>query len=154
MLLLDEPLSAIGALLRRQLKTEIRRIQRELGVTTVFVTHDQDEAMVLSDTIFLMNIGRVEQSGAPAELYTRPRTGFAARFIGHYNILDAAAFIAVTGAAADAAETAIRPELIVVSDTEPQNGGYRARGKVAATELHGNIVRYTVQCGETALKAD
>ena len=71
-LLLDEPLSAIDAKLRKSLQKEIRRIQRDMGITTVFVTHDQDEAMVMSDVIHLFNAGRIEQSGSPIEMYTRP----------------------------------------------------------------------------------
>ena len=85
-LLLDEPLSAIDALLRHNLQIEIRRIQQNLNITTIFVTHDQDEAMVMSDTIHLFNDGRVEQSGTPVDLYTTPASKFAAKFIGNYNI--------------------------------------------------------------------
>ena len=81
-LLLDEPLSAIDAKLRKSLQIEIRRIQKELNMTTVFVTHDQDEAMVMSDRICLLNQGQIEQSGTPVEIYTAPKTRFAASFIG------------------------------------------------------------------------
>ena len=81
-LLLDEPLSAIDALLRHSLQVEIRRIQRDLGITAIFVTHDQEEAMVMSDMIHLMYQGRIEQSAAPTDLYTKPRTSFVASFIG------------------------------------------------------------------------
>jgi putative spermidine/putrescine transport system ATP-binding protein len=96
-LLLDEPLSAIDAMLRRSLQIEIRRIQRTLNITTPFVTHDQDEAMVMSDRIHLFNVGQIEQSGPPTELYTRPKSKFAASFIGHYNIIAAADFRAASG---------------------------------------------------------
>ncbi len=87
-LLLDEPLSAIDAKLRRELQEKIERVQKELKITTIFVTHDQDEAMIMSDKIHLMNGGIIEQSGNPVELYTHPVSKFAAEFIGHYNILD------------------------------------------------------------------
>ena len=87
-LLLDEPLSAIDAKLRRELQEKIKRVQKELKITTIFVTHDQDEAMIMSDKIHLMNGGIIEQSGNPVELYTHPVSKFAAEFIGHYNILD------------------------------------------------------------------
>ena len=87
-LLLDEPLSAIDAKLRRELQEKIKRVQKELKITTVFVTHDQDEAMIMSDQIHLMNQGEIEQSGKPVQLYTHPVSKFAAEFIGHYNILD------------------------------------------------------------------
>ena len=91
-LLLDEPLSAIDALLRHSLQVEIRRIQQELNMTAIFVTHDQDEAMVMSDVIHLMYNGKIEQSAAPTEMYTEPVSKFAATFIGHYNMVPVDAF--------------------------------------------------------------
>ena len=90
LMLMDEPLSALDAKIRRHLRTEIRRIQRELGMTTIFVTHDQEEALTLSDRICVMNEGRIEQVGTPEEVYARPLTTFVARFIGNYNVLSAA----------------------------------------------------------------
>ena len=89
-MLMDEPLSALDAKIRRHLRVEIRRIQRELGMTTIFVTHDQEEALTLSDRICVMNEGRIEQVGTPEEVYARPLTTFVARFIGNYNVLSAA----------------------------------------------------------------
>ena len=86
-LLLDEPLSAIDALLRKSLQAEIRRIQKELNITAIFVTHDQEEAMVMSDEIHLLYEGKIEQSAKPVELYQNPATSFAASFIGNYNLL-------------------------------------------------------------------
>jgi putative spermidine/putrescine transport system ATP-binding protein len=155
-LLLDEPLSAIDAMLRRNLQIEIRRIQRSLNITTLFVTHDQDEAMVMSDRIHLFNVGHIEQSGLPMELYTRPATKFAASFIGHYNIIPAAKF----GAAADkeipGVDVAVRPEVIVISQAglPAGDGEYRIKGTVAGSIPHGNIIRYTVDCGAFRLNAD
>jgi putative spermidine/putrescine transport system ATP-binding protein len=151
-LLLDEPLSAIDALLRRNLQIEIRRIQRSLNITTLFVTHDQDEAMVMSDRIHLFNVGQIEQSGAPIELYTRPKTKFAASFIGHYNIVPAAVFARASGMRFDCADVAIRPEIIEISRTRPADGDERAvfRGIIKGSMPHGNIIRYTVDC-ETIL---
>jgi ABC-type Fe3+/spermidine/putrescine transport system ATPase subunit len=87
LLLLDEPLSAIDALLRKELRGEIRRIQRELGVTTVYVTHDQEEALALSDTVAVMREGKVEQAGPPFEIYRRPETPFVAGFVGIGNLI-------------------------------------------------------------------
>ena len=81
-LLLDEPLSALDAKIRDELRNEIRRIQRELGITTIYVTHDQEEALALSDRIVVMNVGRVEQIGQPFEIYNKPQTEFVARFVG------------------------------------------------------------------------
>ena len=86
-LLLDEPLSALDAKIRVELRPEIRRIQRQLGITTIYVTHDQEEALSLSDRIVVMNEGRVEQVGTPFEIYNYPKTGFVASFIGQLNLL-------------------------------------------------------------------
>ena len=88
-LLLDEPLSALDAKIRVSLRTEIREIQRELGITTVFVTHDQEEAMSMSDRIVVMNGGIAEQVGAPFDIYNRPKTKFVANFVGTLNTLEA-----------------------------------------------------------------
>jgi putative spermidine/putrescine transport system ATP-binding protein len=88
--LLDEPLGALDKKLREHMQSEIRRLHRELGATFVYVTHDQDEALTLSDRICLMNQARIEQVGTPADLYDRPATRFAAGFIGHSNLLEGA----------------------------------------------------------------
>jgi putative spermidine/putrescine transport system ATP-binding protein len=155
-LLLDEPLSAIDALLRRSLQIEIRRIQRSLKITTIFVTHDQDEAMVMSDQIHLFNVGQIEQSGAPTELYTRPRSKFAASFIGHYNIIPQADFSAASGKKFEGADVAIRPEIIGISKTRSAGVGsaIQIKGNVTGSISHGNIIRYTVDCGKIRLNAD
>src|SRR5205807_3661149 len=84
-LLLDEPLSNRDLKLREEMRVEIVAIQRRLGITTVFVTHDQSEALVMSDRIAIMNAGRIEQVGAPADIYERPATRFVAEFIGRMN---------------------------------------------------------------------
>jgi spermidine/putrescine transport system ATP-binding protein len=88
-LLLDEPLGALDLKLRRQMQIELKRIQTEVGITFVHVTHDQEEAMTMADTVAVMNAGRIEQLGAPAELYERPATTFAANFLGQSNLLGA-----------------------------------------------------------------
>ncbi|MEU1668936.1 ABC transporter ATP-binding protein [Streptomyces sparsogenes] len=88
-LLLDEPLGALDLKLRRQMQLELKRIQTEVGITFVHVTHDQEEAMTMADTVAVMNGGRVEQSGAPAELYENPRTTFVANFLGTSNLIEA-----------------------------------------------------------------
>ena len=87
-LLLDEPLSAIDAKLRKSLQVEIRRIQKQLNITTIFVTHDQDEAMVMSDRICLLNCGKIEQMDTPSAIYNHPKTEFIAHFVGFENFLD------------------------------------------------------------------
>ena len=90
MLLCDEPLGALDRKLRQQMQFELKELQQRLGVTLVFVTHDQEEALAMSDRIAVMNHGRVEQVGAPTEIYERPRTRFVADFIGEINILEEA----------------------------------------------------------------
>src|SRR6185437_5639962 len=90
-LLLDEPLSALDAKVREQLRDEIRRIQLELGVTTVFVTHDQEEALSMADRVGVMRAGQLEQCDTPATLYDRPATPFVAEFVGTMNRLDGVA---------------------------------------------------------------
>jgi spermidine/putrescine transport system ATP-binding protein len=87
-LLLDEPLGALDLKLRKQMQLELKRIQHEIGITFVHVTHDQEEAMTMADTIAVMNHGRIEQLGTPTELYERPRTAFVAGFLGKSNLLD------------------------------------------------------------------
>lgn len=87
-LLLDEPLSALDAKIRKQLQVDLKRIQRELGITMIFVTHDQEEAMLISDRIYVINEGKVIQSSTPTDLYNKPESKFIAEFIGLYNKLD------------------------------------------------------------------
>jgi ABC-type Fe3+/spermidine/putrescine transport system ATPase subunit len=89
LLLLDEPLSALDANLRRQMQVELKALQREVGITFIFVTHDQEEAMVMSDRIALLRSGELEQVATPREIYNRPATSYAAQFIGHTNLLSA-----------------------------------------------------------------
>ncbi len=154
-LLLDEPLSAIDAMLRRNLQIEIRRIQKDFNMTTIFVTHDQDEAMVMSDVVHLFNKGNIEQSGTPIELYTQPQTKFAASFIGSYNILPAETFGKACGEKLDCTDVAIRPEIVRISrQPNPDEGRYNLQGEVVSSISHGNIVRYTIWCGGCTLNAD
>ena len=96
-LLLDEPLSALDAKVRVQLREEIRRIQLELGITTLYVTHDQEEALSISDHVAVMYGGKIEQMGSPAEMYSAPATPFVAEFIGTMNRLEATVVDASTG---------------------------------------------------------
>jgi putative spermidine/putrescine transport system ATP-binding protein len=86
-LLLDEPLSALDAKIRVELRQEIRRIQQKLGITTIYVTHDQEEALSLSDRVVVMSQGRMEQVGTPSEIYSYPGTEFVAKFVGQINLL-------------------------------------------------------------------
>ena len=156
-LLLDEPLSAIDAKLRKALQSRIREIHKELGLTTIFVTHDQDEAMVMSDVIQLFHSGRIEQAGSPVEVYTSPVSEFAASFIGSYNQLSAGEFSRLTGVAVPAGNVvAVRPETIGISLERPEaaEGAYVVRGTVVDSTPRGNVLRYTVNVGETTLRVD
>jgi ABC-type spermidine/putrescine transport systems, ATPase components len=156
-LLLDEPLSAIDAKLRKELQTRIREINRTLGITTIFVTHDQDEAMILSDVIHLFHEGKIEQSGKPTELYTAPKTKFAAGFIGSYNILSGADFGKMVGAEYRAQKSvAIRPETFAVSTkpVEPVSESYTFEATVDSHISHGNVLRYTMLTKEIPFHVD
>lgn len=155
-LLLDEPLSAIDAKLRKNLQTEIRRIQRETNITTIFVTHDQSEAMVMSDTIHIMNSGSIEQSGKPSEIYIAPKTHFAASFIGNYNIISGNEFKKLSGIGDYAENVAIRPESISISGENKFDSKEEivAEGKIVDFTLHGNILSYRVNCNSVLLRVD
>ena len=155
-LLLDEPLSAIDALLRKNLQIEIRRIQQQLGITTIYVTHDQDEAMIMSDVINLFHDGKIEQSGTPEQIYTRPATRFAATFIGNYNLLDAKDFNRAFGTAIPQPEVAVRPEIISISKRTiaSAEGLLVARGKIVGYISHGNLIRFSIDVKGLLINAD
>ena len=155
-LLLDEPLSAIDAKLRKSLQVEIRRIQKQLNITTIFVTHDQDEAMVMSDRICLLNCGKIEQMDTPIAIYTHPRTKFAAGFIGSYNVLEPLEFGRVTGDIdLPAQPIAIRREALNIA-REKQNlpGTYDIECTVIDSTPRGNVLRYKVDVNGVQLSAD
>ncbi|MCQ3027816.1 ABC transporter ATP-binding protein [Pseudomonas tremae] len=147
LLLLDEPLSALDARIRKHLREQIRAIQRELGLTTIFVTHDQEEALTMSDRIFLMNQGRIVQSGDAETLYTAPVDVFAAGFIGNYNLLEADVATRLMQRPI-ASRVAIRPEAIQLSLT----GGLE--GEVRSHSLLGNVIRYRIQARGVELVVD
>ena len=146
-LLLDEPLSALDARIRKHLREQIRSIQQELGLTTIFVTHDQEEALVMSDRIFLMNAGKIIQSGAAETLYTAPVDAFAAGFIGNYNLLDAEAASRLLQRPINS-RVAIRPESIQLD----ANGTIDAQ--VRSHSLLGNVIRYRVEAYGVELLVD
>ena len=147
LLLLDEPLSALDARIRKHLREQIRQIQRELGLTTVFVTHDQEEALTMSDRIFLMNQGKIVQSGDAETLYTAPVDAFAAGFIGNYNLLDADSASRLLQRPVSS-RLAIRPEAIALGlDGELD-------GLVRSHSLLGNIIRYRVEARGVELLVD
>ena len=138
-LLLDEPLSAIDAKLRKSLQNSIKQIHKDLGLTCIFVTHDQDEAMVMSDTIHLFHEGRIEQSSDPITMYTSPVSQFAAAFIGNYNILSREQFAAVTGKKiASENGIAIRPETIQIVTDPSEETDYTFDGVIIDNTPKGN----------------
>lgn len=169
-LLLDEPLSALDAKLRQQMQIELKAIQEKTGKTFMFVTHDQEEALTMSDTIVVMNKGRIEQMGDPHTLYGRPGSVFVANFIGETNLLrstvvgtegDAAALswngITITanpgGLSPKVGEhlyVVLRPEAIHCSATEPTSGN-RIKGKIRQRVFKGNHTSLMVEVGAGTL---
>jgi putative spermidine/putrescine transport system ATP-binding protein len=158
-LLMDEPLSNLDAELRRQMRVELRRLQRQVGITTIFVTHDQEEALTLSDRLVVMNAGRIEQVGAPVELYRQPRTPFVARFLGHPNFL-AGEVVARDG---PAVTVRVGPHTVRAAHAGPLEAGARVSVVLRAESatLHRappadranavpGVVGYTVYLGTSA----
>ncbi len=173
-LLLDEPLSALDAKIRVALRHEIRQIQRQLGITTVYVTHDQEEALELSDRIVVMSEGRIEQIGTPFEIYNFPSTAFVASFVGTLNaveakIVDPAAghinlgghairtTASLNGSVGDTVMLALRPEMITLEgiDGQPTDNANRLPATVTDVAFLGSVVRVsTTVGGGTAIHVD
>ena len=147
LLLLDEPLSNLDAKLRLDMRGELRRIQRELGVTMLYVTHDQEEALALSDRIVIMRAGRIEQQGTPEDVYARPRTPFVADFMGWQNILPAAGVPdALRHAYPHATHFAWRPEGVTLGDGP-------VTGRVLARTYQGEHLEYLLEGAHGRFKA-
>ncbi len=142
-LLLDEPLGALDLKLREQMQVELKAIQRRVGITFIYVTHDQGEALGMSDRIAVFNRGRVEQIGTPSEIYEHPATAFVAGFVGVSNILSDAAAEAITGSAQ---AFSIRPEKIVMAarGTAPPDGACAVDGRIASVLYLGASTRFVV----------
>ena len=170
LLLFDEPLSNLDARLRVQMREEIRDLQQRLAITTIYVTHDQEEAMAVSDRIVVMSAGRVVQDGSAEDLYHRPRTRFVAEFIGRVNLVPARVVEVADGAVGlaalgqelvlrddgaslqpgDAAHLVLRPESIeIVREDDPRAA---LQGAVTARMFLGEKVEYRVLCGDTTLQ--
>ncbi|MFD9079163.1 ABC transporter ATP-binding protein [Streptomyces erythrochromogenes] len=168
-LLLDEPLGALDLKLRRQMQLELKRIQTEVGITFVHVTHDQEEAMTMADTVAVMNGGRVEQLGAPADLYENPRTTFVANFLGTSNLIEAsvesagsdvvvsasgatlrlpAARCSTTPRAGGKLLVGVRPEKVSLVPAEEENaiatGRNRITGRIAASSFIGVSTQFVI----------
>jgi putative spermidine/putrescine transport system ATP-binding protein len=170
LLLLDEPLSALDAKIRASLRGEIRDLQRKLGITTIYVTHDQEEALAMSDRIVVMSEGRIEQLGTPFEIYNRPRTRFVASFVGTLNILRGKVIDASKGvmrvdeqdvrlaqpiANANAGEIralALRPEAVSLGEARPDRNALQ--GTIEDVSFLGAIVRIRVRFKDNLISLD
>lgn len=167
-LLLDEPLSALDRKLREEMQSELKLMQRKVGVTTLLVTHDQEEALTVADRVVVMSDGRVEQVGSPEEIYETPRTRFVAGFVGVSNIIDgwlqsrgvfrshAGPVFNIESAAAlpDAPGTiCIRPEKISLHDSRPANRPNVFEGRVVDTVYQGQQTRLALEVSGLALTA-
>lgn len=174
-LLLDEPLSALDANLREEMRVELKNIQRQIGITTVFVTHDQSEALALSDKVVVMSAGNIEQTGAPQEVYRRPKSEFVARFLGNANIL--AGNVVSTGSRSAKIEVAdlgsitvaqsgvvknskvqlvMRAENLLLQAGKPpakKADSNRFSGTVTAVDYQGQLARYFLSAGPHQLEA-
>jgi putative spermidine/putrescine transport system ATP-binding protein len=135
-LLLDEPLGALDLKLRQEMQLELLRVQREVGITFIYVTHDQEEALTMSDRIAVLNHGSIEQIGAPIEVYERPRTPFVAGFIGVSNLIER-----------DGRRITVRPEKIILLDNGQQDtpGAHVESGRVKDVIYAGVLTRYVVE---------
>jgi ABC-type Fe3+/spermidine/putrescine transport system ATPase subunit len=154
LLLLDEPLSALDANLRRQMQVELKSLQREVGIAFVFVTHDQEEAMVMSDRIALLRSGELEQVATPREMYNRPATAYVAQFIGHTNLLKGEVRDGVVRCGElswqaslpdGPALFSLRPEHIRLG---PGASNVRVRGRVLQQAFHGATELIRVECAD------
>nr|WP_314258139.1 ABC transporter ATP-binding protein [uncultured Devosia sp.] len=170
LLLLDEPLSALDAKIRVSLREEIRAIQLDLGITTVFVTHDQEEALSISDRIVVMNGGNIDQLGQPHEIYNKPATRFVANFVGHLNSIEAQIVdpaqktvtidgqtATVPSLPADAKPGAdimltLRPE--VLSPTPREGNDITLTGTIADVTFLGSVIRLRVALGKNVVSLD
>jgi iron(III) transport system ATP-binding protein len=173
-LLLDEPLSNLDAKLRVHMRVELLALQRKLGVTTIFVTHDQEEALSISDRVAVLDAGVIQQVGTPVELFDHPANRFIANFVGTINLFagtlmagtDAMLFESealgtltlpgVPAAALGEVEIAFRPHVITLCEAgAPANGGLIwLEGRVAEREFLGEFIRYTVRAGKADIVAD
>jgi iron(III) transport system ATP-binding protein len=159
-LLLDEPLSNLDAKLRTEMRSEIRSLQRKLGLTAIYVTHDQEEANAIADRIAVLNRGRIQQVGAPVDLYDSPANRFVATFLGTANLIEGriesgGRFVAADGfvlgicGEVGPACLSLRPQAITLADA-----GHGLSATVLAREFLGGIVRYRVQTGSRDLIVD
>ena len=177
LLLLDEPLSNLDAMLRDEMRTELKRLQKQIGITTIYVTHDQTEALEMSDQIAVIRLGHLEQMGSPAEIYNAPRNAFVAGFMGSTNLLPASSGAAAPaggalrlatpggelachapheiGAGSEVA-VSVRPEDIglAAGGSPPVEGRNRLTGQVRSIGFLGSVKRYAIAVGDHVLQAN
>ena len=156
-LLLDEPFAAIDAKVRKELRRWLKDMIEKLGITSIFVTHDQDEAVEVADELIITNEGRVEQMGTPVDIYRNPRTSFVAQFIGESVILDNYEYEKLNGFSKQegAPKAAIRPEFVQVipkDNNKDQSNAYM-EGKIVDTEFRGSSVELTIDYNGIEIKA-
>jgi len=172
LLLLDEPLSNLDAKLREKMRFELKRLQRELGITTIYVTHDQSEALALSHEIAVMNEGRIQQIGSPRDVYERPANPFVADFVGSTNFMDGSVLgpdgneglyrvrteigdVTVLAtehlAAQDKVLVSVRPEDVALTESRPGGGKNVWQGTVDQKVFLGEVVDFQVKLGERML---
>jgi putative spermidine/putrescine transport system ATP-binding protein len=170
-LLLDEPLSALDAKIRVSLREEIRMIQQQLGITTVFVTHDQEEALSISDRIVVMNAGRADQIGSPFDIYNKPATRFVASFVGTLNLIEAKVVdpasnrisigdqgitlrepLGPNAKGGDTISLALRPE--AGSIAEGAKGDTSLTGEVVSSNFLGSVIRTRMKVGDAVISFD
>jgi len=157
LLLLDEPLSALDANLRRQMQVELKSLQREVGISFVFVTHDQEEAMVMSDRIALLRFGQLEQIAAPREIYNHPATSYTAQFIGHTNLLRSEVKSGVVHCGSLSWQTSLpdgavvfslRPEKVRIVPAAASSSNVQFRGQIKRQAFHGATELLQVECAD------
>ncbi len=170
-LLLDEPLSALDAKIRVELRSEIRRIQQQLGITTIYVTHDQEEALSISDRIVVMSAGKMEQVGTPFEIYNFPQTAFTASFVGQLNLIPVTVADAASGrctfngqslsvgrkinlANGSTGRLALRPEELNLGGTNGDGKKNQLNGKVESVTFLGSVIRIRVDVGGAIVSLD
>lgn len=172
LLLLDEPLSALDAKIRISLRNELRSIQRRLGITTIYVTHDQEEALSLSDRIVVMSAGRIEQIGTPFEIYNFPATPFVARFVGTLNVLQASVVDRTQGELevdgqpiyttqpldhttnGGSLAVAVRPEMVVAAGADDNSTTNQLKGTVEDVMFLGAVVRVRLNLSKNKIFFD
>ncbi|MEI7670551.1 MAG: ABC transporter ATP-binding protein [Syntrophales bacterium] len=177
LLLLDEPLSNLDANLRVQMRATLLEIVKRIGMTTIFVTHDQQEAMSISDRLFVMNKGNIEQVGSPLEIYQEPNSAFIAGFVGYVNILNGSVTLPATGkgecttvstefgqvsimtngtcmAPGDRLSMVVRPEAIRIAEPKESMGANEFEGRVKSFMYGGSMVKYILDIGGIQLIAD